>query len=118
LTIVHELAISEANVSEVCAHVGDVAAGARIVRVTVEIGRLAAVVVDAIQFCFEIAAKDTAVEGAELEVIDKPALGKCRSCRAPVDLGDSAIGTCVSCGSIDVEIVGGQELRIRSVEVV
>jgi len=118
VSIVHELAISEAIVSEVCAHVGEAAAGSRVVRVTVEIGRLIAVVPDAIRFCFELAAKDTPVDGAKLEVVDVPALGQCRACRARVELGDSPIGTCGACGAIDIEILGGQELRIQSVEVV
>ena len=110
----HELAISEAIVSEVCEHVGD----ARVSRVTVEIGRLAAVVPDAIQFCFDLAANGTAVEGAALEIVEIPARGDCRQCGNSVELGDSFIGTCVVCGGIDLEIVNGQELRIRSVEVV
>ena len=110
----HELAISEAIVSEVCEHVGD----ARVCRVTVEIGRLAAVVPEAIQFCFGLAANGTAVEGAALEIVEIPARGDCRQCGNSVDLGDSFIGTCAACGGIDLEIVNGQELRIRSVEVV
>ncbi len=110
----HELAITEAIVTEVCEHVGD----ARVRRVIVEIGRLAAVVPEAVQFCFELAATGTQVEGAALEIIDVPARGDCRQCGKRIELGDSFIGTCGECGGIDLEIVNGQELRIRSVEVV
>lgn len=110
----HELAITEAIVSEVCEHVGD----ARVRRVVVEIGRLAAVMPDAVQFCFELAASGTQMEGAALEIIDIPARGHCRQCGEQIELGDSFIGTCGECGGIDLEIMNGQELRIRSVEVV
>lgn len=108
----HELAISEAIVSEVCEHVGN----ARVKRVTVEIGRLTAVVPASISFCFDLAAAHTVLEGAMLDIIDIPARGRCRACGKSVALGDSFIGDCDACGAIDLEIVEGQELKIRSVE--
>ena len=109
----HELAITEAVVSGVCEKVG----AAKVLRVVLEIGRLAGVVPDAIRFGFELCAQGTAVEGAALEIIDVPAAGRCRQCGANVELVDSFIATCDSCGSLSVEVLSGQELRIKYVEV-
>jgi len=109
----HELAISEAIVSEVCERVGDTS----VVRVVLEIGRLSGVVPDAVRFCFDLAARSTVLEGAALEIMEIPGLARCRSCQAPVALGDCHIGTCAGCGSVDLDVVGGQELRIKCVEV-
>ncbi len=109
----HELAISEAIVSGVCEHVGD----AKVSRVTIEVGRLAAVVPDAVRFCFDLTAQGTVVEGATLEIVEIPAIAHCRTCAATVALEDSLIASCTGCGGWDLDIVSGQELRIKSVEV-
>jgi hydrogenase nickel incorporation protein HypA/HybF len=110
---VHELAISEAIVSEVCERVG----ACSVVRVVVEIGQLSAVVPDAVRFCFDLAARGTMLEGAALEILEIPGQARCRKCQAPVALGDCHLGTCPACGGVDLDVVGGQELRIKYVEV-
>jgi hydrogenase nickel incorporation protein HypA/HybF len=108
----HELAISEAIVSEVCDRVEG-----QVVRVVLEIGQLSALMPDSLRFCFEVAARGTRLEGAALEIMEIPGMARCRACAAPVTLGASHIGTCSSCGGIDLEVVSGQELRIRAVEI-
>jgi hydrogenase nickel incorporation protein HypA/HybF len=110
----HELAISEAIVTGVCEQVGDV----KVSRVVLEIGRLAAVVPDAVRFCFDLSAHGTAVEGAELEIIEIPGMAHCRECAADVELEDSLVAPCQRCGAWNLDIVSGQELRIKYVEVV
>lgn len=62
----HELAITSAVVSGVREHVGD----ARVIRVVLEIGELAAVHPDALRFAFEVCAQGTGLEGATLEIVD------------------------------------------------
>lgn len=109
----HELAISEAIVSEVCERVD----ATSVVRVVLEIGRLSGVVPDAVRFCFDLAARSTIVEGAVLEIMEIPGLARCGACDAPVALEDSPIGTCGACGGIHLVVVAGQELRIKCVEV-
>ncbi len=110
----HELAISEAIVAQVCETVD----GGSVVRVALEIGQLSAVVPDAVRFCFDLAAKGTLVEGATLEITEIPGLARCRQCEASVALGDCAIGTCPACGGVALDLVSGQELRIKWVEVI
>lgn len=62
----HELGITR-NVVAICAeHAG----AAQVMRVTLEIGKLAAVMPDAIRFCFDICAQGTVVEGATLDIIE------------------------------------------------
>ena len=48
------------------------AAGAKVNRVVLEIGKLSAVLPDAVRFCFELCSEGTVVEGAELEIIETP----------------------------------------------
>ena len=62
----HELSITR----NVVAIVSERAAGQRVTRVRLEIGRLSAVVPDSIRFCFDICAQGTPLEGAELEIVE------------------------------------------------
>jgi len=106
----HELAITESLV----AAVSDTVAGARVTRVRLAIGKLSGVAPDSVRFCFDVCAEGTVLEGAHLEIEEPPGMAWCRSCHAEMAL-DDLIGSC-RCGSTDLELRGGQELRIREVE--
>ena len=107
----HELSITQ----QIVAVVAERAAGARVTRVVVEIGKLSAVVPDAVRFCFDLCAEGTALEGATLEIVETPGRARCRACGAGVAL-ERPFGRC-ACGSTDLEWLSGEELRIRSMEV-
>ena len=62
----HELGITR-NVIAICA---ENAMGAKVTRVTLEIGKQAGVLAESVRFCFDICAKDTLLEGAKLEIIE------------------------------------------------
>jgi len=109
---VHELAITQSVVDAV----GEHAAGARVSRVNVRIGKLSGVVPDAMRFCFELVTEGTALQGAEL-VIDEPTgNARCRSCGGRFALADLIL--LCPCGSADVEVTSGRELTVQSFEVV
>jgi hydrogenase nickel incorporation protein HypA/HybF len=109
---VHELAITESLVAAVADNVGT----SRVESVTVVVGRLSGVVADSLHFYFDLCAAGTPLEGAKLEILDVPAHAHCRSCHAEIELHDM-IALC-PCGSADLEILDGQDLRIKQVEVV
>ena len=88
---------------------------ARVVRVRLEVGRLTAVMPDAMRFAFETCTRDTPLDGARLEIDEIAARGRCRACAAELAL-DAVVALC-ACGSADVEIVAGRELNIKEVEV-
>ena len=87
----------------------------QVLAVTVEIGTLSGVVADAVRFCFDACTRGTRLEGARLEVIDVPGLGRCGSCQRELDMQE--LVTQCPCGNPFLEILRGRELRIRSVEV-
>ncbi len=107
----HELAITESLVEAVCDSVGT----QKVSRVTVEIGKLSGVVADSVLFCFDLCAQGTALEGARLEIVEIPGRAACRACNGEFEMED-AIGLC-ACGSADIDILNGRELKIREVEV-
>ena len=107
----HELSIVAA-VIDAC----EVASGgARVHRVVLEIGKLSAVLPDAVRFCFELAGAGTLVEGAALEIIEVPGRARCRGCGAELAL-ERPFGRC-ACGGSDLEWLSGEELKIKSMEV-
>lgn len=107
----HELSITQSIVAAVAERLPD----ARVVGVRLEIGMLSGVVVDSVRFCFDLVTEGTNLEGARLRV-DQPA-GRFRCRRCAAEFGhDFPIATC-ACGSTDVAVLAGQELRIKSVEV-
>jgi len=107
----HELAITESLVAIVSENVGT----ARVMRVVLEVGRLSGVAADSVSFCFDLCARGTALEGAKLEIVEIAARARCRQCDGAVEALDG-IGLC-GCGSADLELLSGQELKIREVEV-
>jgi hydrogenase nickel incorporation protein HypA/HybF len=108
----HELAITQ----EVVEIVTDRCQGARVARVVLEIGRLTAILPDAVRFCFDVCAAGTVVEGAALDIIETPGSGRCTACGAIVPM-EQAFARC-ACGCSDLEWLTGEELRVREVEVV
>src|ERR1700724_2638694 len=108
----HELAITESIVESVEEHVR----GGKVLRVVLVIGKLSGVVPDAVGACFDICAEGTVMEGASLDIEETPGRARCRDCEAQVELLDT-IALC-PCGSANLEMFSGRELKIRSVEVV
>ncbi|GET35461.1 hydrogenase maturation nickel metallochaperone HypA [Microseira wollei] len=107
----HELGITQNIVAIVAEH----AKGTKVQRVTLEIGKLTAIMPDAIRFCFDVCCQGTIIEGAELEIIEIPGLAICRRCGGEVPL-EQPFGIC-GCGSADLKIIAGEELKIKEMEI-
>jgi len=106
----HEMEITQSIV----AIVAEQADGRKVKRVTLEIGKLAAVMPDAIRFCFDVVAQGSALDGAALDIIEIPGRARCLDCGSDVMLAD-VFGQC-GCGSRKLERLAGQELNIKSME--
>jgi hydrogenase nickel incorporation protein HypA/HybF len=107
----HELAITESLVAAVAERVS----AARVTRVHLQVGRLAGIVPHALRFCFEICARGTSLEGAALEIDEIDARARCRACGAEIRMV-TFLDEC-GCGSVDLMLLAGEELRIKEVEV-
>jgi hydrogenase nickel incorporation protein HypA/HybF len=107
----HELSITEGIVAAVTDKLPD----RKITLVRLEIGALSGVVADSVRFCFDLVTEGTSLEGANLEIIEPPATCRCRDCGGEFE-PDGPIVLC-SCGSADVAILTGTDLRILSVKV-
>jgi hydrogenase nickel incorporation protein HypA/HybF len=108
----HELGITQ----EVLALVTEHSKGAKVLRVVLEIGKLTAILPDAVRFCFDLCSEGTVAEGARLEIIETPGRARCRSCGAEQTIQEP-YGAC-ACGSVDQDWLSGNELKVKEMEVV
>jgi hydrogenase nickel incorporation protein HypA/HybF len=108
---VHELALAEAIVAIAKRH----ARGRGVTRVEVEVGQLRQVVPDALVFSFELVAQGTPLDGAELALEEIPVRFECRGCGAAGDANGFPF-VCQTCGSLDVEVVDGEQLQVVALE--
>jgi hydrogenase nickel incorporation protein HypA/HybF len=109
---VHELSLATGIVETVVRH----AAGRRVSSVQMRVGTMRQVVPDSLDFYFGICSKDTVCEGAALEQEIIRARLLCRACdrESELDLPDFR---CPTCSGIDVEVLGGIEFEVESIEV-
>ncbi len=107
----HELSITQQIVETCCNAAGD----ANVARVTVEIGCLCGILPDAVSFCYEVCTQGTPLEGSVLQIVSVPARARCRACFAESEIVDF-LPLC-RCGSADLDLTGGNELRIMELEI-
>ena len=88
----------------------------RVSRVTLEIGGLAGVDVDAMRFCFDVVVRNPIADGAELAIQTPDGRGWCMQCAKTVSIS-ARFDPCPQCGSHQVQVVGGDELLLKSLEV-
>lgn len=108
---VHELSIAQSVVEAVCERAGE----RRVSSVRLEVGQLCAVVPRSLLFCFDVVTAGTHAEGASLHIDQIATSARCKSCGVTFSPPDMFL--LCGCGSADVEVLAGRELRILSMEV-
>jgi hydrogenase nickel incorporation protein HypA/HybF len=106
---VHELGLCEAIVGAV-----EKRAGEREVA-RVQVGRLHHVHPEAFEQSFAIAAMGGVAGDAHAELVLLPVRSRCGACGALAEGDEIPLG-CTTCGGVDIELVGGDELLLESIE--
>ncbi len=86
-------------------------------RIRLEVGRLAGVEIGALEFAFDVVMRGSVAEGAALEIIELPGRALCFSCGETVEVV-SRLDPCPLCGGARLAPSGGDEMRIRDLEVI
>jgi hydrogenase nickel incorporation protein HypA/HybF len=100
----------------------------KITEIRLELGEFTFINPDQLKFVFEIAAKDSPAEGAELIISKSPGKIKCTKCGYEGGLkytGPEIHSTaaaafvldCPKCNNKGTEIIGGRELRIKDIKI-
>jgi hydrogenase nickel incorporation protein HypA/HybF len=84
-------------------------------RVHLKVGELAALEPMTLTACFEVLAEGTAAQGAELVIETLPVLARCTPCGSTFRVVKYNF-QCPDCRGDTVELVGGKELYIDSLE--
>jgi len=111
----HELTIARNIIDIVTA--GAAREGASSVsRVCLEIGLLAGIEYESLDFAMEALAKGTVMGDAEI-IVEKPSGGaRCNKCGSEFSF-ESFMGSCEKCGSTDLSIIRGMELRVKNITI-
>jgi hydrogenase nickel incorporation protein HypA/HybF len=107
----HELGLCTSIVDAVEKRAGD----RSVASVRVRVGRLHHVHPDAFDQSFAVAALGTVVEDADAELVVLPVVAHCSDCERTWE-GDDIPAACPTCGSVNVDLVGGDELVLESIE--
>ncbi|MCX7789636.1 MAG: hydrogenase maturation nickel metallochaperone HypA [Chloroflexaceae bacterium] len=111
----HELSIALSLV-EIVEEAARRAGAERVVAVHLRLGAMSGVVQEALEFCFPLAAQNTLVEGARLEIETVPLVLACAPCGRDVQPEEGSF-RCPFCGAPSMHIRQGRELEVTGVEV-
>ncbi len=111
----HEMSLAE-NVLQIIEDSAREQHFSRVKTVQLEIGQLAGVEVEAMKFCFEAVARDSIAQDATLEIIETPGQAHCMQCARTVHV-QALLDGCPQCGNLQLQVTGGNEMRVRELEV-
>ncbi|MDD5759283.1 MAG: hydrogenase maturation nickel metallochaperone HypA [Desulfobulbaceae bacterium] len=111
----HEMSIAM-SIIDIALSEAEKAGAQTIDEIEVEVGQLAAVMLESLRFCLEAAAKGTLTETATFTLINIPGHGHCLACQRDVAITEFP-AQCDVCQGFGVSITAGTELKIRSISI-
>ena len=110
----HELSLARDLLDSIERNLGSEAA--RVVRVKISIGVATGIVSESLCFAFRVLAEGTRADGAELVIAAASARSLCGNCAILFEF-DGMIGRCPTCGRLGGELLSGDEIILREIEV-
>ena len=111
----HEFGIAQTIFAEVCNETKKRNISS-VKSIILEVGKIAAIVPDALEFSFETITKGTFLESTNLIIKEIPFKAKCEQCGDIFEVEDFNL-LCPECGNRQCELVSGDELVIKRLEV-
>lgn len=84
---------------------------ARVTRLRLEVGTLAGVEVEALEFALQALSPGTLLQGARIEMATPAGTARCRKCGRTVAI-QTRIQPCPACGGYPLEPITGAQLRV------
>lgn len=110
----HELSLAQ-NILEIVCRTAEENALKKVTVVSVVGGELGGIVVDALQFGFEVCSKGTVAQGAKLLYREFPALIRCNSCNHEFPWKTYGY-SCPQCSQMGGEMFQGNEFYVEYIE--
>lgn len=111
----HEMSLCE-GVLEILEDYARSQGFARVRVVWLEIGVLSGVEPEAMRFCFDAVMRNTLADQARLEISEVPGEAWCMQCSKAVRI-EQRFDACPDCGSYQLQVSGGEEMKIKELEV-
>lgn len=111
----HELSVAM-SIVEIAQEEGE-RQGGRVSAVHLKLGAMAGVVKDALLFSYDVACKDTPLEGSRLLIEEMPLVVFCTRCEVQRVVNSAYSLTCSECGLPTPDIRGGRELELVALEI-
>jgi len=111
----HEMSLCE-SVMQILEETAAQQGFSKVKTVWLEIGELSGVEVEAMRFSFEVIRHGTLADQAALEIINVPGSAWCMPCGRNVRIAQR-FDACPDCGSYQLQVNGGDEMRIKELEV-
>jgi hydrogenase nickel incorporation protein HypA/HybF len=111
----HEMSLAE-SVLQIIEDAARKQGYTRVKTVWLEIGQLACVEQESLRFCFDEVMRDSIAHQARLEITEIAGQGRCAKCS--IEMPISALyEACPKCGSYEIQVIGGDEMRVKELEV-
>ncbi len=88
----------------------------RVRTVWLEIGQLACVEQESLRFCFDAVTRGSIADQARLEIVETAGQGRCAKCTLEMPVV-ALYEACPNCGSYEIRVTGGDEMRVKELEV-
>lgn len=112
----HEFSIAEGIVEAVVTELDELGIEpARLRQVHLEIGKMRQIIPETLEFAFQQMAAEKGFGESELAIEVKPVSGTCSECSWQGEL-EEMLFVCPECGSRKLEITGGKELQLTTME--
>ena len=111
----HEVGIALDLIEQVEKKLKEVKEPIQALKISVQLGKLAGVSAEALQFGFDIAKKNSRIPFAQIVIKEIPASVSCPFCQESYSV-EKVEGICKNCGKGPLKIVSGKELSLEGLE--
>jgi len=111
----HEMSICE-SIIQIIEDEARKQAFSRVKQVWLEIGLFSGIEADALRFSFDVVSRSSVAENAVLNIDELPGEGYCMNCGKTITVLQR-FDPCPECGGYQVQVTGGDEMRIKELEV-
>ena len=112
----HELSLAE-SVLQIIENAAQDQEFSQVKTVWLEIGLLACVQQESLRFHFEVVTRNTVAHQAQLKIIEVSGQGWCDQCDCEVPL-TTPYDRCSHCGHYALQVIRGEEMRVKKLEVI
>ena len=111
----HEMSLAE-NMLQIIEDAAHNQGFTRVKTVWLEIGQLACVEQESLRFGFDVVTRGSVAEQARLEIIEIAGQGRCKKCASDMALA-ALYEACPNCGGYEIQVTGGDQMRVKELEV-